>query len=255
MEFKYRMSIWECLGCGIRNVFQRLFFKSKVLRTTALILGGSAVLVTAVRMKESQGTGMVGILFFVGVLFLLFFFVLLIRIPDEIVQLYRKHGKNQSIVEIEDGSIYVTKDKTKQVYLCRNILEFRKQGRMFLILVTGRMGVRTEIYLPFRLIGGKQEQDGFRKYINEQRKLSGDKLVAENKQKETSENAPENMTEFSDGIRQIWNLDKLMMAAYRAVFCSAGIRRGQSSFTRPRESVWRQNNRGVVYSSITCISR
>lgn len=213
MEFRYRMSVWDCIGCGIRNVFQRLFFKSKVLRTTALILGGSAVLVTAVRMKESQNIGMVGILFLVGLFLAGFLFVLLIRIPDEIVQLYHKHGKNQRIVEIEDGSIFVTEDKTKRIFLCRNIMEFKRQGRMFLILVTGRMGVRTEIYLPARLIGGKQEQDAFWKYVNAQRKISGDKLVAEGEQKEIPENMPENVTESFGGIRQVWNLDKLTVAA------------------------------------------
>lgn len=218
MEFKYTMTVWECIACGCRNVLHRLLFKSKTLRTVILILGGTAVLVNVIHMAESGRIGIVGMMLVAVPLLLLLLFVLLIRSLDAVVRLYRQNGKQQKTVWIEDGSIYVTERRTTREYLCRNILELGKWGCVYRIVVTGRLGRQAEIYLPTRVIGGREKQEEFRRYVNSHRKLSGHKLTvqAQDAGAAAAEHAQQTIAlqpvKDSGCILQVWNLEKLTEA-------------------------------------------
>lgn len=240
MEFKYKLSIWECFAYGVRGVFRRLFFKSKALRTVVMILAGSFILMNVIRAAESGRIGIVSMVIAVCLLAWLVFIVMLVWIPDEVRQIYRQWGKQPRFVRIVDGSMFVTEDGNVWEYWCRNIQEFVRCGRTYRILATGRMGRTAEIILPLRVIGDRQKQDEFRRYVNEQRKLSGDKLAAQGRRGDTMQPAcepesetasqaafqtvlqimpqimPQTVPEAAAGrpgcIRQVWNLDKLTEA-------------------------------------------
>lgn len=63
-------------------------------------------------------------------------------------------------------------------FFCRNIREFRKRGRIYWIVMTGRLGIPFQLYLPVRVVGDLQAQKAFWKDVNDQRRISGDQLVA-----------------------------------------------------------------------------
>lgn len=125
MEFCFRLTVWECMVCGVKRASGRLF-----------------------------------------------------HIPSEVVEIYRRCGKAPRTVRIEDGSIFVAEETVVREYLCRNILEFKKRGKIYWIVMTGRLGNTVQLFLPVRVVGDGAAQDAFWRYLNDQRRLSGDHLVA-----------------------------------------------------------------------------
>lgn len=168
MEFIYRLTIWECIVCGIRRASKRLF-----------------------------------------------------HIPSEIIGIYKRCGKQERTVRIEDGSIFVIGETDTREYLCRNIRGFQKKGGIYWFVMTGRAGMEVQLYLPVRVVGDGQAQKDFWEYVNDQRRISGDKLVLRGAftwfppagAGGKAENEPGGERGEVQHILQKWNLDKLSQAA------------------------------------------
>lgn len=212
MEFHYKMTARECFGLGLRKTFRRLFIKSKALPTVMLAVGGAVALIGAANLAGLGGGGLLWLLALAYILAALLFTALVFCAPVEIASVYRQYGKNPVGVRFCDGSLFVSGGGSVREYLCRNILEFRRRGGMYRIAVTGRMGVMAELYLPVRLVGDKQEQDAFWRYVNDQRKISGDKLAKGNPGTETVPDADTGGAQFPGRLLQKWNLDTLAKA-------------------------------------------
>lgn len=168
MEYYFRLTVWECLICGIRRASGRL-----------------------------------------------------LHIPSEIIGIYQRCGRSSRTVRIEDGSIFVMEEIETREYLCRNIREFQKKGRVYWIVMTGRAGKVAELYLPVRIVGDEQAQKDFWEYLNDQRRISGDKLVLRGGFTRFSPaEIDARVGDIPDGGRgevqhicQKWSLDKLSGAA------------------------------------------
>lgn len=145
----------------------------------------------------------------------------LFHIPSEIIGIYQRCGRTPRTVRIEDGSIFVIEDTGTREYLCRNIREFQKKGSVYRIVMTGRAGKAAELYLPKRVVGDEQAQKAFWEYLNDQRRISGDKLAARGGFTRFSPvGSDDKVKAMPDGerggiqhVRQQWNLDKLSGAA------------------------------------------
>lgn len=163
MEYCYRLTIWECIICGIRRAFG----------------------------KPS--------------------FVLL-----EIIEIYRRCGTKQRTVRIEDGSIFVIGETDTREYLCRNIEEFQKRGKVYWIVMSGKLGNPVQLYLPVRVVGDEKEQTAFWGYLNDQRRISGDKLVIGAAKREKEARAP--VSGQGQVLCQRWNLEKLSKACAESLW-------------------------------------
>lgn len=171
MEFCYKLTIWECIVCGIRRASGRLF-----------------------------------------------------HIPFEIMRIYERCGKKPRTVRIEEGSVFVIEETDAEEYQCRNIQDFRKKGTVYWIVMAGRMGNTVQLHLPTRVVGDAQAQNAFWRYLNDQRRISGDKLVMDMRQDGLRGDVPDaapydtentGLCQVSNGtlghewyIIQKWNLDK-----------------------------------------------
>lgn len=139
----------------------------------------------------------------------------LLHILSEVLGIYERCGTYPRTVRIEDGSIFVTDKTDTREYLCRGIQEFRKRGRIYWIVMTGRVGNPVQLFLPVRVVGDEQAQKEFWKYLNDQRRVSGDKLVMSGgsaARVEKTEALVEAMPEGGRHIFQRWDLDRLSRA-------------------------------------------
>ncbi len=206
MEFSYKLTIWECIAGGAKRAFRFLVYKSKFFRTLMLILGGTAMLVSVPGAVSDGGVHVVPLLLPACSLLLLCVLIWLFLLPFEAARIYRQCGKRERTVRIEDGSIFVKDGGTVREYLCRNILEFQRKGRLYRIVMTWRIGTLMELYIPVRLVGEKEEQETFRRYVNDQRRISGDKLTVQ------AEEECGNCDEDEGGLCQNWSMDTVTEA-------------------------------------------
>lgn len=204
MKFTYNLTIWECMVCAMKKACRKLFYESTGFRMFMIIIGGAAILgsILASIADDEFHIGM--ILIIVCAMLLISIFLLLLRFPIEAVKIYRQYGGTKGAVWIEDGSLFVSSPNTVVKYPCRSIREFKKRGRMYCFVMLSCLNMPVEVFLPARVVGGAQEQDAFRRFVNDQRRISGDKLIAG----ETDEIADEEKC----GICQRWTLETLAEA-------------------------------------------
>lgn len=215
MRFSYRLTIWECMVGGARRAMNYLVYKSGFFRTAMLILGGAALLGSTLAAVRDGGVHVIPVILTVCFLLVLCLLVWLSILPAEVLRIYRQCGKRERTVRIEDGSIFVQDGGAVREYDCRNIQEFQKQGCLYRITMTWRMGILVELYLPVRIVGGKEAQESFRRYVNDQRRISGDKLNGQTGEGHESCEAGEGC------IRQKWNMDTVTAAMAESSWIAA----------------------------------
>lgn len=147
----------------------------------------------------------------------------LFHILSEVIGVYERCGKYPRKVRIEDGLIFVIDKSDTREYPCRGIQEFRKKGRIYWVVMTGRIGNPVQLFLPVRVVGDKQAQEVFWKYLNDQRRISGDKLVMSMAGRgEEAKCAQTGLPGYIPGggwqIFQRWDLDKLSMAVAQSLW-------------------------------------
>lgn len=206
MRFSYKLTVRECIAGGAGRALEFLLYRSRIFRTSMLILGGAAILGSVLTSIRDGNVYFIPVIVTVCVLALMSIFIWMVLIPAEAAKIYRQCGRREREVWIEDGSIFVKNGGTTREFLCRGIREFRKQGRLYRIAMTWRLGMPVDLYLPVRLVGGREEQEAFRRYISDQRRISGDKLV------QAGGCEPETWPAGEDCICQTWSMDTVTAA-------------------------------------------
>ncbi len=210
MEYKYKLTYGEAAGCGLRLALQRLGQRSMLVIGIFLVIIGVTVLNVAV--SATDGGLVAGAVW--GGAFVMVATMVWLVLGMWIIQTRRViggYGGEERILTLEDGILTVSTSREAFRYRCCRMGEVKQRGSVYWIQVSagGASGGRAAggavsggtasggiasggraaggaasggaasgsgqwLFLPVRVMGGKDGQARFVRLLEEQRQLPGD---------------------------------------------------------------------------------
>lgn len=177
MKYNYKLTFLEAAGCGFRLGLQRLALRPMVSLGIILVVTGTSMLNWVVSVTAG-GAAPAGTTYQYGALGAgLLVCILLWLWVVQTGQVWRRCCREPRSLTLGDGLLTLGGSREVLRYRCRELGIVRRRGSVYWLeavspLVPGPP--RRWVFLPARVLGGKDGEADFCRMLNEQRKLPGD---------------------------------------------------------------------------------